>query len=61
MRQSAETDRADMKISDLDTASRAALRTEALDWLRRLHSGEASQADAEAVARWRARSPAHAE
>jgi transmembrane sensor len=61
MRQSAETDRADMKISEIDTASRAALRTEALDWLRRLHSGEASQADAEALARWRARSPAHAE
>lgn len=50
-----------MKISDLGTTSRAALRAEALDWLRRLHGGEASHADAEAVARWRARSPAHAE
>jgi transmembrane sensor len=50
-----------MKISDLDTASRAAMRSEALDWLRRFNSGEATPADAEALERWRAISPAHAE
>ncbi|TWC07557.1 FecR family protein [Bradyrhizobium macuxiense] len=38
----------------------AALRTEALDWLRRLNSGEATSADAEALDRWRTSSPAHA-
>ncbi|MEW6641754.1 MAG: FecR domain-containing protein [Pseudomonadota bacterium] len=47
-------------MPDLTPADKAALRTEALDWLRRLHSGEATPADAEALERWRARSPAHA-
>jgi len=47
-------------MPDLTPADRAALRTEALDWLRRLHSGEATPADAEALERWQARSPAHA-
>lgn len=63
MRRSIETDRTKpaMKISDSDSANRAALRTEALGWLRRLNSGEATPADAEAFDRWRASSPARAE
>ncbi len=37
-----------------------ALRSEALAWLRRLGSGEATAADVEEVEQWRARSPRHA-
>jgi transmembrane sensor len=36
------------------------LKREALAWVEQLVSGEATQADAEALRRWRARSPAHA-
>jgi transmembrane sensor len=35
------------------------VRQEALDWLRRLTSGEASRADLDALDRWRAQSPQH--
>jgi transmembrane sensor len=49
-----------MKISNLDTTNKEALRSQALDWLRRLHSGEATASDAEALDQWRAKSPAHA-
>src|SRR5262245_29182119 len=52
--------RADMGISEIETVSRTALRAEALGWLRRLNSGEATTADVEALDRWRACSPAHA-
>jgi len=37
-----------------------ALRSEALAWLRRLGSGEATAADVEELEQWRARSPRHA-
>ncbi len=49
-----------MKTSDLDAENKEALRSEALDWLRRLNSGEATAADAKALDRWRASSPARA-
>lgn len=49
-----------MMTSDPDLADNAALRTQALDWLRRLNSGDATHADVEALDRWRASSPAHA-
>ncbi len=63
MKRPFETDRAkpDMNTSDFDHADKAVLRTEALDWLRRLNSGEATKADAAALDRWCASSPAHAE
>ncbi|AUC95050.1 iron dicitrate transport regulator FecR [Bradyrhizobium sp. SK17] len=49
-----------MSIPHRDSAGKAALRTEALDWLRRLNSGEATGADVQAFDRWRESSPAHA-
>ncbi len=38
-----------------------AIREQARQWLVRLRSGQASNADAQAFARWRAQSPAHAQ
>lgn len=49
-----------VQTPDIDPTERAALRTVALDWLRRLSSGEATPADSAALAQWRAISPAHA-
>jgi transmembrane sensor len=37
-----------------------AVRSEGLEWLEKLTSGEATRADAEALLAWRTRSPAHA-
>jgi transmembrane sensor len=42
-----------------DDAIDADLRGEAVDWVQRLASGRATMADAEALKRWRAESPAH--
>jgi len=42
-----------------DQLHKKLLRSEALAWLRRLHSGEATAEDAAAMERWRATSPAH--
>jgi len=49
-------------MTDSDKADRAltAVEQEAHGWIRRLTSGEASAADAAALRRWCARSPAHA-
>jgi transmembrane sensor len=44
----------DQPISELDP-----IRREGLDWIIHLTSGTATAADAEAIRRWRARSPAH--
>lgn len=43
-----------------DDAVKSGLRREAVDWVQRLASGHATIADAEALKRWRALSPAHA-
>jgi transmembrane sensor len=52
--------RGDQDMTDLSPDKAAELRREAFDWLRRLSSGEATMADADALERWRARSRAHA-
>lgn len=44
---------------DNQTAEQDALKREAYRWVARLTSGEATQADAEALERWRRTSPAH--
>ncbi|MGO4717015.1 FecR family protein [Bradyrhizobium sp. 2TAF24] len=49
-----------MVVTDGQTEELAALQAEALAWVRRLTSGEATTADAAALRQWCARSPAHA-
>lgn len=43
-----------------DDAVKQGLRREAVDWVHRLDSGRATEADADEFRRWRAASPAHA-
>ena len=47
-----------MNAVDSD-ATEGDLRREAIDWVHRLASGQATSEDAETLKRWRAKSPAH--
>jgi len=49
-----------MGMMERDTSELPPLQAEALTWVRRLTSGEATTADAAALRQWCARSPAHA-
>ncbi|MEW6642771.1 MAG: FecR domain-containing protein [Pseudomonadota bacterium] len=49
-----------MAVTDKQAEELAAVQAEALAWVRRLTSGEATTADAAALRRWCARSPVHA-
>ncbi len=49
-----------MNDSNSGSVENEALRIEALAWLRRLNSGEATKRDAEELETWRSKSPAHA-
>lgn len=53
--------RHDMRQENTDPFDGMPVQREALAWVARLSSGEATQTDAEDLAKWRARSPAHEE